>query len=169
MCFLVANCQHGDQNQLVRRLTFDTDIDSAHGQPARYLARPTNIDDSLEYIRWIHGLWRESLPATSYGILPNQKKVVFLPFETDGDILSSVLCKPADILFFLHAPGQLPPHDTDHGVKTVTLGWVRAPNERTPFSIHDAILVLLIDVCRGLGISPLRTEDRPEVCSIRCW
>ena len=81
--FFVANCQHGDRNQLVRRLTFDTDIDSAHGQPARYLARPTNIDDSLEDIRWIHGLGRESLPATSYGILPNQKKRLFFAIR-DG-------------------------------------------------------------------------------------
>ena len=42
-------------------------------------------------------------------------------------------------MFFYHTPGQLPPHDTGHGVKTVTLGWVGAPNERTPFRIHDAV------------------------------
>ena len=32
--FLVVNCQHADRNQLVRRLTLDLSIDSAHGQPA---------------------------------------------------------------------------------------------------------------------------------------
>ena len=58
-------------------------------------------------------------------------------------------------------PGQLPAHDTGHCVKTVTLGWAGAPNERTPFRNHDAVvgvLVLSIHVCRGLGISPLRTK-----------
>ena len=49
-------------------------IDAAHGQPARSPARPTNIDGGLEDIRWIHGLGGESLPAASYGILPNLKK-----------------------------------------------------------------------------------------------
>ena len=72
--FLVANCQHADRNQLVRRSTLDLNIDSTHGQPARCPARPTNIDDGLEDIRWIHGLGGESLPAASYDILPNLKK-----------------------------------------------------------------------------------------------
>ena len=72
-------------------------------------------------------------------------------------------------MFFYHTPGQLPPHDTGHGVKTVALGWVGAPNERTPFRIHDAVVGLSIDVCRGLGISPLRTKHPPEFFSSRCW
>ena len=101
MIFMVANCQHGDRNQLVRRSTLDLDRDSAHGQPARYLARPTNTDDGLEDIRWIHGLGGKSLSAASYGILPNLKKNSFcvlryppkpeenhfLPFETDTAIV----------------------------------------------------------------------------------
>ena len=84
--FLVANCQHGDRNQLVRRSTLDLDIDSAHGQPARCPARPTNIDDGLEDISWVHGLGGESLPAASYGILPKLGKNYFSPFETDGEV-----------------------------------------------------------------------------------
>ena len=43
-------------------------------------------------------------------------------------------------MFFHHTPGQLPPHDTGDGVKTVTLGWVGAPNERTQFRIQDAVV-----------------------------
>ena len=96
--FLLANCQHGDRNQLVRRSTLDLDIDSAHGQPSRYLARPTNIDDGLEDVRWIHALGRESLPAASFGILPNLKKSLFLAIR-DG-WRSFVFC-------FVHTSAQL--------------------------------------------------------------
>ena len=110
--FLVANCQHADKNQLVRRSTLDLKIDSVHGQPARCPARPTDIDDGLEDIRWIHALGGESLPAASYGILSNLKKTIFSIFETDGEFSSSVLCTPAANCFFYHTPGQLPPHDT---------------------------------------------------------
>ena len=69
--FLVVNCRQVDRNQLARRSTLDLRIDSAHGQPARCRARPTNTDDGLEDIRLIHGLGGESLPAASYGILTN--------------------------------------------------------------------------------------------------
>ena len=48
--------------------------------------------------------------------------------------------------FFFHTPGQLPPHDPGHGVKTVTLGWVGAPNELTPFRIHGAVIGF-VDQC----------------------
>ena len=36
-------------------------------------------------------------------------------------------------------PGRRPPHITGLHVSTVTLGWVGAPNERSPFRFHDAI------------------------------
>ena len=96
------NCQHGDRNQLVQRSTLALDIDSTHGQPAWYLARPTNIDDGLQDIRCTHGLGGGSLPAVSYGILINLKKVFFChSFETDGEVLSSVLRKPTAKRFFI--------------------------------------------------------------------
>ena len=69
--FLVANCQDADRNQLVRPSTLDLNIDAAHGKTAWCPARPTNKDYGLEDIKWIHGLGGESLPAASYGILPN--------------------------------------------------------------------------------------------------
>ena len=75
--FFIANCQHADINQLVRRLTLDLDMYSAHGQPAWCRARPASIDAGLEDIRWIHGLGRESLMAVSYVILPNPRKKLF--------------------------------------------------------------------------------------------
>ena len=49
-------------------------------------------------------------------------------------------------LFFHHTPGQHPPHITGHCVRTVTLGWVGAPNERTSFKVHDAV-VGFVDRC----------------------
>ena len=55
-------------------------------------------------------------------------------------------------------PGRRPPPITGCFVNTVTGGWVGAPNERTPFRFHGAVVGLSIDVCRGLGISPLRTN-----------
>ena len=75
--FLLANCQHAARNQLVRRSTLDLNIDAAHGQPARCPARPTNTDDGLEDIGWVHGLGGERFPAASYGILPYLKKRLF--------------------------------------------------------------------------------------------
>ena len=79
-----------------------SNIDAAHGQPARCPARPTNIDDGLEDIGWVHGLGVESLTAASYGILPiPEKKNYFLPFETDGEVLSSVLCTPVANCVFI--------------------------------------------------------------------
>ena len=69
--FFVANCQDGGWNQLVWRQTLDLEIDSTHGRPAWCQARPTGVDDRLEYIRWIHGLGGESLPVAPYGRLPN--------------------------------------------------------------------------------------------------
>ena len=50
--FHVENCQHPDQKQLTRRLAFDLDIEATHRQPASCRARPVNVDDGLEDIRW---------------------------------------------------------------------------------------------------------------------
>ena len=96
--FVVTNCQHADRNHLVRRSTLDLDIDSAHGQPSRYLARPTNSDDGLEDIRWAHGLGGESLVAASYGILPNLKKSLFF-YIRDG--------RRSFVFWFVQSSGQL--------------------------------------------------------------
>ena len=40
--FTSKNCQHADQKQLTRRLTFDLDIESTNSQPASCRARPMN-------------------------------------------------------------------------------------------------------------------------------
>ena len=66
-----------DKKQLTRRLTFDLDIESTYRQPDSYKARPMDVDDGLEDIRWIRGLGSERVPAASYALLPNLKKVYF--------------------------------------------------------------------------------------------
>ena len=56
-------------------------------------------------------------------------------------------------------PGRCPRPITDRFVNTVTAGRVGAPNASAPRSNFMAQwLVLSIDICRGLGISPLRTS-----------
>ena len=61
------------KKQLTRRLAFDLDIEAIHRQPASCRARPVNVDDGLEDIRWIRGLGGEKLPAAS-NVLSNLKK-----------------------------------------------------------------------------------------------
>ena len=70
-------------------------------------------------------------------------------------------------------PGRRPTRITGRFVNTVTRGWVGAPNERAPFRFHAAVVGLSIDVCRGLGISPLRINIwlsflRPMTMETRC-
>ena len=86
--FHAENFQHADQKQLTRRQAISTE--ATHGQPCSCRARPVNVDDGLEDIRWIRGLGGEKLPAASYALLPNLKKGIFLPSERDRGFLSPV-------------------------------------------------------------------------------
>ena len=88
--FHVEKIQHADQKQLTRRQAFDLDIEATHGQPGSCRARPVNVDDGLEDIRWIRGLGGEKLPAASYALLPNLKKDLFFAIGEGSTILSPV-------------------------------------------------------------------------------
>ena len=55
-------------------------------------------------------------------------------------------------------PGRRPPRITARFVNTVTRGWVEAPSERAPFRFQGAVIGF-VDLCRGLGISPLRIKS----------
>ena len=127
--FFVATCQHAaHKNHLVRWETFDLDIDSAHDRAAWCRARPASIREwwprRYQVDPWSRG--RELLPAASYSLLPHLKNTYFLPFETDREILSSVLCASVANCILRNAwPAPATYHR--HGVKTVTLGWVGAP------------------------------------------
>ena len=88
--FHVENCQHADQKQLTRRQAFDLDIEATHGQRGSCRARPVNVDDGLEDIRWIRGLGGEKLPAASYALLPNLNKGLFFAIGEGSSFLSPV-------------------------------------------------------------------------------
>ena len=60
--------------------------------------RPMKVDDGLEDIRWIRGLWGERFPATSYVLVPHQKIGLF--FAIGEGSRMNVVC-------FLHASGQM--------------------------------------------------------------
>ena len=80
--FHVEKCQHADQKHLTRRYAFDLDRESTHGQHASCRARPVNVNDGLEDIRWIRGLGGEKLLTASYALLPNlKKKCIFFANE----------------------------------------------------------------------------------------
>ena len=121
-------------------------MDSAHSQPACCRARPASVYGGLEDIRWVHGLEAESLPAASYGLLPNQKNAYFCAIRDGSRKIVICFVHVSGPLFFYHTPGQRPPHITGHCVNTVTLGWIGAPNERTPSIVYDAV-VGFVDRC----------------------
>ena len=85
-------------------------------------------------------------------------------------------------MFSLSYAWSAPPHDTGHGVKTLTLGWVVAQTERTPFRIHDAVLNF-VDRClsrtRSLAASNQKSawvflktmlaQHLPQICLFRAF
>ena len=101
--FHVENFQHADQKELTRRLGFDLDIEATHDQPGSFRARPANVDDGLEDIRWIRGLGGEKLPAASYDLLPNLKRGLFFAIGEGSRIF--VTC-------FLHSSAQMCSYQT---------------------------------------------------------
>ena len=106
-------------------------------------------DDGIEDIRWIRSLGCEKLPAASYALLPNLKKGLFLkllPSERDREFLSSCFLHSSAQMCLYQTPGRRPPPITGRFVNTVTRGWVGAPNERTPFRFHGAV-VGFVDRC----------------------
>ena len=107
-----------------RRSTFDLDIESTHGKPATCRARPMNVNDGLEDIRWIRALGGERLPAASYALSLNLKKTVMFCHRRGIDTFWRLFC-------FLHTsghrllyqtPGRRPPRITGRVVNTVTRG-----------------------------------------------
>ena len=60
-----------------------------------------NVDDGPEDIRWIRVLGGEKLPAASYSLLLNLKKVYFLSSERDRDLLSPVFYTSAPKCVFI--------------------------------------------------------------------
>ena len=156
MCVHVENCEHAGQKHLTRRWTFDLDIESIHAQPSSCRARPMNVDDGFEYIRWIHGRGREVARGALRSSTKPEKNVYLLPSERDREFLSSV--------FYTSAPkcictGRLA--GARHESPAVEDGSeLRMSARGSDFTTQS--LVLLIEVCRGLGISPRPSKHLAE-------
>ena len=118
----VENSQHADQKQFTWQSSFDVDIESTHRQPASCRARPVNVDDDPEYIRWIRVLGGEKLPAASYSPLLNLKKdtstwIVFAIVEGSSIFVACFLHSSAQMC--LHpTPARRPPLITSRFVNT---------------------------------------------------
>ena len=110
-----------------------------------------NVDGGLDDIRWIRGLEGERLPAASYILFSNRGKGLLFPTGERSTICA--VCFPPTARghvflyqtpdrrpFLYQTPGRRPTRFTGRVVSTVTREWVRAPNERPPLRIHDAVV-----------------------------
>ena len=103
---------------------------------------------------WSRG---EKLPAASYALLlPNLKKCLFFAIGEGSTIFVACFLHSSAQRCSYQTPGRRPPRVTGHFVNT-DRRVCRSPLPSAPRSDFMAqSLVLSIDVCRGLGISPLR-------------
>ena len=178
MIFSTVSCLQSDKCceyvQHVIRSTYYThlDIEATHSQPGSCRARPVNVDDGLEDIRWIRGLGGEKLPAASNALLPNLKKCLYFAIGEGSRIFVACFLQSSAQMCLYQTPGRRPPPITGRFVNTVTRGWVGAPNGRGPFRFHGAV-VGFVDRClsrtRNLAASnkhlaefrPVLAQDRP--------
>ena len=117
----------------------------------------------------------ESLPAAYYALLPDLGKKFFFAIRDGSRNFVIRFGHTSGQFVFYHTPGQHPPYITSRCVKTVTLGWVGAPNERTPFRLHDAVVGFVdrslsrtrnLDAsnCTSAGVllEPILAQHRPH-------
>ena len=79
---------------------------------------PVNVDDGLEYIRWIRRLGGEKLPAASYALLPTLKKGLFFAIgEGSRNLVACFLHSSAQMCLY-QTPGRRPPRTTGRFVNT---------------------------------------------------
>ena len=117
-----------------------------------------NVDDGLKDIRWIRGLGGEKLPATSNALFPNLGKGLFFAIGEGSRIFVACFLHISAQMSLYQTPRRRPPPITGRFVNTVTRGWVGARTGAPRSDFMAQSLILSIDVCPGLGISPLRTN-----------
>ena len=81
----------------------------------------------------------------SGGSVVLKKRLFFVIVEGSRIFVACFLHSSAKMCLY-QTPGRLPPPITGCFVNTVTRGWVGAPNERTPFRFHGAV-VCFVDRC----------------------
>ena len=109
------------------------------------------------------------MPAASYALLPNLKKGLFFAIGEGSIIFAACFLHSSAKICLDQTPGRRSPPITSRFVKTVTRGWVGAPNERAPFRFHGAV-VGFVDRClsrtRNLAAS---NKHLAEFFSGRSW
>ena len=120
-----------------------------------------NLDDGLEDIRWIRGLGGVKLPAASNALLSNLKKGLFFCHRRGIEIFCRLFSTQQRPNVFVSdawpAPATYHRSFCEHCAQRV--GRRSEPPTDAPrsdFMVQS--LVSSIDVCPGLGISPLRTN-----------
>ena len=158
---------------LIQTAHVTIDLRSRHGRnprPTRFVSGKANER------RWRHRKYQvDPWPRrreVARGVLrssPKPEKVLFLPSGRDWELLSSVFYTSLNKYLCIRrlagvrhiSPAVLWTLWPDGGMEPLT----SAP--RSEFMTQS--LVLLIDVYRGLGISPLRTKHFAECFSGRSW
>ena len=119
-----------------------------------------NVDDGLEDIGWIRGPGvggREVARGVQRSSPKPEKKAYFLPSRGIENFAACFLHSSAQMCLY-QTPGRRPPPITGRFVNTDQGG--SEPLTGAPRSDFMAqSLVLSIDVCPGLGISPLRANS----------
>ena len=90
-----------------------------------------------------------------------EKRTYFAIGEGSRIFVACFLHSSAQMCLY-QTPGRRPPPLTGRFVNTVTRGWVGALTSATRYDFTAQSLVLSIDVCPGLGISPLRAIICPS-------
>ena len=93
---------------------------------------------------WSRG--REVARGVLRSFLPSLRKGLFFAIGEGSRIFAACFLHSSAQMCLYQTPGPRPPPITGRFMKTVTRGWVGAPNERTPFRFHDAV-VGFVDRC----------------------
>ena len=109
------------------RLTFDLEVETAHGYSSSCRTRSHGC-------RW--KLWRVACVVLWSSVKSSQKSV-FRPLGDDKEILSQFLHTSRQMCFWQN-PDRHPPQLTGRRVSDVHQGGHGAPNELATFRVHDA-------------------------------
>ena len=94
-----------------------------------------NVDGSLEDVRWIRGLGGERLPAASYGLLPNLKKMSIFAIREGLRFFVVCFLHTSDQMFLYQTPGRRPPRTTGCVVNKCDQRVGRSPQRARPVQI----------------------------------
>ena len=109
------------------------------------------------------------MPTASSALLSNLEKGLFFAIGEGSTIFVACLVHSSAQMCLYQTPGRRPPPITGRFVNTVTRGWLGAPNERTPFRFHGAVVVFVhrcLSRTRNLAAS---SKHLAEFFSRRSW